>query len=207
MGNLHTALSLCRRSYQLFNHLDRAITLNRLAGGLERVYSRSGKFVFRCRLQLAGVGIHGCMPLAVLGIVAELDGGRANRNVMIAHTKETANTQDIAAHAGAVVSNVLDRPDVLVIAIVQSRPTTFELSSSLAGTLANVPPVFFADSPVLAPEACPFAPTVVTSVIEFGPMNIVTALPDLSVAWTRNEPGMTFTFVKPEFCRLVVTCC
>jgi hypothetical protein len=38
-------------------------------------------------------------------------------------------------------------------------------------------------------------------------MNIVTALPDLSVAWTKNESGMTFTFVKPEFWRLVVTCC
>jgi hypothetical protein len=78
----------------------------------------------------------------------------------------------------------------------------FELNSSLAGTLVNVPPVFFADSRVLVPEACPFAPTVVTSLIEFGPMNIVTALPDLSVAWTRNESGMTFTFVKPEFWRL-----
>src|SRR5450432_4280338 len=70
-----------------------------------------------------------------------------------------------------------------------------------------MPPVFFADSPVLVSEGCPFAPTVVTSVIEFGPMNIVTALPDLSVARTRNESGMTFMFVKPEFCRLVVTCC
>ena len=38
---LHTALSLCRRSYQLFNDLDCAITLNRLAGGLERIYSRA----------------------------------------------------------------------------------------------------------------------------------------------------------------------
>ena len=64
------------------------------------------------------------MPLAVLGIVGELDCGRANCNVMIAHSKETAHAEDIAAYVGAIVRNILDRPDVLMVVLYTSRPTT-----------------------------------------------------------------------------------
>jgi hypothetical protein len=50
-------------------------------------------------------------------------------------------------------------------------------------------------------------PLVGTSAIEFGVMNILTGFPDLSLAWTRKEFGMTFTLVKPDSCKFLVTCC
>ena len=58
------------------------------------------------------------MPLAILGIVGELDCGRANRHVMITHSKESADAQDIATDACAAVSNVLDHPDVLMVVVI-----------------------------------------------------------------------------------------
>ena len=48
---------------------------------------------------------------------------------------------------------------------------------------------------------------VVTSAIELGVMNIFTGLPDLSLAWTEKEFGMTFTLVKPDSSRFVVSRC
>jgi hypothetical protein len=48
---------------------------------------------------------------------------------------------------------------------------------------------------------------VVTSVSELGPINIVTGLPDLSLACTRNESGTTFMLVNPDCCKLFVNCC
>jgi hypothetical protein len=48
---------------------------------------------------------------------------------------------------------------------------------------------------------------VVTSAIELGVMNILTGLPDLSLAWTEKEFGMTFTSVKPDSSRFVVSRC
>ena len=38
-------------------------------------------------------------------------------------------------------------------------------------------------------------------------MNIVTGLPDLSLACTRNESATTLMLVNPDCCRLFVNCC
>src|ERR1700684_263585 len=61
--------------------------------------------------------------------------------------------------------------------------------------------------PASESEAWSFDPTVATSVSELGPMNIVTGLPDLSLACTKNESGTTLMLVNPDRCRLLVTCC
>src|SRR5579863_9416487 len=38
-------------------------------------------------------------------------------------------------------------------------------------------------------------------------MNIVTGLPDLSLACTRNDSGTTLMLVNPDCCRPFVSCC
>src|ERR1700689_81679 len=48
---------------------------------------------------------------------------------------------------------------------------------------------------------------VVNSVAELGPMIIVTGFPDLSLACTKNESGTTLILVKPDCCKLLVSCC
>lgn len=91
-------------------------------------------------LQLTRGGVHFGVPLVVTGIVAEVQRGGPNGDVMISQPQESSDSKNIAFHLLAAEGNILDRSDILVGVIVDVCADDLRTQSSFAGMLVNVPP-------------------------------------------------------------------